>query len=484
MTKPNIIYILADDMGYGDVSRYNEKCPFQTPNFDKLCDEGIHFTDAHTTSAVCTPSRYGILTGRYNWRSKLKYEVLGGFSEPLIEEETKTIGSMLKDVGYKTACIGKWHLGMSFSKTSDFEETSGYADCDGINYEEKIENSPNTRGFDYYYGIAASLDMPPYVYIENDRFTEIPTKITSGDTMKGFFRPGKTGENFCHEKVLDELTDKVLDKISEYKNDPFFIYFPLPAPHTPILPADKFKGKSNTTAYGDFVLHCDDVLGRVVEKCEREGIADDTIIVFTSDNGCSPFADIPELNSFGHFPNYHFRGHKAEIYEGGHRVPYIIRWKNGIKAGLKTDKTVCLADFFKTIADILEYKIEDNVAVDSFTNLPLFNGEDIDVRTSVVHQSYDGSLSLRKGKWKLEMCSGPGGWEIKTKIEGSPEFQLYNLENDIGEEFNVIDSNQDIFESLKEELILAVLNGRTTIGKKLANHGVEIWETVSFLKEN
>lgn len=486
MKKPNIIYILADDMGYGDVSRYNENCAFQTPFLDQLCDNGIHFTDAHTTSSVCTPSRYGILTGRYNWRSRLKYEVLGGFSEPLIESETKTIGHMLQENGYTTACIGKWHLGMDFSKDDTFEERKGYANCNGINYKNPIKNSPITRGFNYFFGISGSLDMPPYVYIENDCFTEEPTRITKGLPGKASFREGITGEHFHHENVLDELSNKVLDKIDEYQNNPFFIYFPLTGPHAPIMPSKDFIGKSNTNSYGDFVLHCDDIVGRIIKRCKDLNIIDDTLIIFASDNGCAPNANFEELHQYGHYPNYHFRGNKADIYEGGHRVPYIMSWPNMIKKGISTNKLVCLSDFFATIADILNLNLPDEVAVDSFSNLPLLMSKDIPIRESVVHQSCDGSLALRKGTWKLEMCPGCGGWAAVKALEerpGRPDFQLYDMTHDFKETTNLIFEYPEIFNTLKEELIDAVKNGRTRPGTPQKNHGEASWQTASFLSE-
>ncbi len=484
--KPNVIYILADDMGYGDISALNENSAFTTPNYDSLCKDGICFTDAHSTSAVCTPSRYGILTGRYNWRSKLKSNVLGGYSDHLIMPEIKTVATMLSDNGYHTACIGKWHLGMDFGKSEDFTEKKGFANCDGIDFTATIDNAPVDAGFDYFYGISASLDMPPYVYIENNKFTETPVNITRGEGKK-FWREGVTGDNFVHEHVLDNCASKVLEKIDEYKEQPFFIYFPMNAPHTPILPAPEFIGKSGTNEYGDFVLHCDDILGRVVAKLKDNNILEDTIIIFTSDNGCSPTADFDELAQFGHNPNYVFRGHKADIYEGGHRIPYIIRWDNGIAPGQVCNHTVCLSDFMATMADIIGYNLADSEAVDSFSNLPLWSGEDTAVRSSTVHQSVDGSLAIRRGKWKLNMCKSSGGWP-QTQREAekllppdAPVFQLYDLENDIGETNNVILEHQDIFEDMRKELISAVLNGRTTSGTPQNNEGSPHWETAKFL---
>ena len=325
--KPNVIYILADDMGYGDIRAFNEKCPFETPHLDALCKNGVKFTDAHSSSAVCTPSRYSILTGRYNWRSRLKSSVVGGYSEPLIEEGRKTVANLFKENGYRTVMIGKWHLGMSFSKTPDFQEVPDFDACSGVDYKGRIARSPVSNGFDYYYGISGSLDMPPYVYIENDHFTEVPDHETESKGKK-YWRKGPTGAHFHHENVLDELTEKVTQEIENNKDGetPFFIYFPMPAPHTPILPGKEFQGKSGTNEYGDFVLHCDDVVGRLTEKLKETGLYDNTIVIYTSDNGCSPMADYKELEEKGHNPSYVFRGTKSDIYEGGHRIPLIVQW--------------------------------------------------------------------------------------------------------------------------------------------------------------
>lgn len=265
--KPNIVYILADDMGYGDVSVLNPNAAFETPNFDAMVQNGVAFTDAHASSAVCTPSRYSILTGRYNWRSHLKSGVIGGFSPPLIEPGRTTVAGLLKEQGYRTAAFGKWHLGMDFAKTTDFVELEGFAQSPGVDYSGPIQNGPNACGFDYFFGISASLDMPPYAYIENDRFTAAPDpgRVARGKG-KEFFREGPCAPDFDHEEVLDVLTDRVLDTLEELQGGPFFLYFALPAPHTPIFPAPAFRGKSGTNAYGDFVLHCDDVVGRVRRK--------------------------------------------------------------------------------------------------------------------------------------------------------------------------------------------------------------------------
>lgn len=473
MQKPNIIYILADDMGYGDLSCLNENSHIHTPNFDALAKGGMKFTDAHSSSAVCTPSRYSILTGRYNWRSSLKEGVLGGYSSSLIEKGRLTAASMLKKYGYSTACIGKWHLGMDWKIEDSAKEAEMYAETLDVDYSAPLQNGPIAHGFDYYFGISASLDMPPYVYIENDMVTVLPDHETE-NTGKKFWRKGPTAPDFRHEEVLPKLTDKVLDTVDKWQDKPFFIYFPLSAPHTPILPTEEFKGKTNTNEYGDFVLMCDDIVGQVVNKLKEKGIYDNTIILYTSDNGCSPMADFDELKAAGHNPSYVFRGHKADIYEGGHRIPYLISWPDGIKADTSSDEPVCLTDFTATIADILGYDTKDNEFEDSVSNLPIWFDKEYPkpLREAIVHHSINGSFSLRKGKWKLEMCPGSGGWSYPKpgeETEGLPEVQLYDLSHDIGEKENIYDKHPDVVEELRTLLVCYIKEGRSTAGSPQQN---------------
>lgn len=472
-------------MGYGDVSALNENAAFQTPNFDSMASNGICFTDAHATSAVCTPSRYGILTGRYNWRSRLKCGVMSGYSSPLIEEGRMTVADLFRANGYSTAAIGKWHLGMEFKKTDEFKLLPEFETCAGVDYAGKIERSPITCGFDYYYGISASLDMAPYIYIENDHFTNLPDHETE-DTGKRFWRKGPTAPDFVHEDVLPHLTDKVLERIESEKDKPFFIYFPMPAPHTPILPSPEFLGKSGTNEYGDFVLMVDAMVGRILDKLKELGLHENTIVVFTSDNGCSPMANFEELLQAGHNPSYVFRGHKADIYEGGHRIPLLVQWPARIKPGKRCDQLVCLCDFMATMAEMLGAELPPEAGVDSVSNLPLWldaNGPA--VREDVVHQSINGSLSLRKGKYKLEMCPGSGGWSYPAPGEETadmPRFQLYDLETDISERVNIIEEHPAIEAYMKKILVGYIRNGRSTPGPRQENNGEEIWEAIRWLE--
>jgi len=484
--KPNVIYVLADDMGYGDISAFNENAGFQTPHFDRMCAQGLAFHDAHATSAVCTPSRYGILTGRYNWRSRLKYDVMSGYSTALIEEHIMTVGDLFRHNGYKTAAVGKWHLGMDFETDDTFVFQPGYESCKGVNYGAPIQNAPTTKGFDYFYGISASLDMAPYIYIENDRFTQMPDRETE-DTGKRFWRKGPTAPDFHHAEVLPHLTKKALDVIEQYKDESFFLYFPLPAPHTPILPAPAFQGKSRVNDYCDFVLMCDDIVGQMTTKLKELGLYENTIFIYTSDNGCSPMADYDEMLEKGHNPSYVFRGHKADIYEGGHRIPFIVRWPDRIPANTHCQQTVCLSDFMATMAALFGSKLPDGAGVDSVSNLPLWLDPDgPSVREDIIHQSVDGSLAIRKGKYKLEMCPGSGGWSFPAPGEETPDmprFQLYDLERDIGEKNNIIEKHPVIAEYLKEILVGHIRLGRSTPGAPQKNTGEEIWHAIRWLSD-
>ena len=454
--KPNIVYILVDDMGIGDLSCFNPHSKINTPCVDKMASEGMMFCDAHSSSAVCTPSRYSILTGRYNFRSHLKNGVLGGYSPALIEQGRITVASMLKEMNYATACIGKWHLGLDWAKHNDSDE---------IDYSRPIENGVNTHGFDYFFGIPASLDMAPYVYIENDRVTSLPDRETESEGLQ-FWRKGPTAPDFKHAEVLPKLTCKALDFIEKNKNDSFFLYFPMPAPHLPVLPTCEFIGKSSAGSYGDFVLMCDDVVGKITKKLDELGLSDNTIVIFASDNGFAPAAQPKELLKLGHNPSYVYRGYKADIYEGGHRIPLVVKWQGKVQSGIKSDEPICLIDLFATIADITGYKIPDNAAEDSVSNLPVWQGLHMDkpLREAIVHHSIDGSFSIRKGIWKLELCPGSGGWSYPKPGEepsGSPEIQLYNLDTDIGEKDNVYDKYPDVVAELKGILSVYIENGRS-----------------------
>lgn len=480
--RPNVVYILADDMGYGDVSCLNPASKIRTEHLDRLAAEGMRFTDAHASSAVCTPSRYSILTGRYNWRSRLKRAVLGGYGKPLIESDRLTVAGMLRERGYATGCVGKWHLGWSWPRRSD--------DREDVDYTRPIRGGPTDVGFDRFFGISASLDMPPYVYVDDDTPTAVPTRETEGDdSMMGLYRAGPIADDFEHAEVLPRLTREAESFLDQHAGGerPFFLYFPLPAPHTPILPTPEFQGKSGTNAYGDFCLQCDDVVRRVMDRLEQHGVADDTIVIFTSDNGCSPRADFAELAELGHHPSYVFRGCKADIYEGGHRVPLLIRWPEGIEANTACDDTVCLVDLMATLANITGYELPSEAAEDSVSNLPLWRGDSSTspIREATVHHSVNGSFSIRRGKWKLELCPGSGGWSWPKpgeETQDMPAFQLYDLEADVGEKTNVIAEHPEVEADLKALLTRYVKEGRSTPGTPQQNEGGTLWAGLEWME--
>lgn len=471
---PNIIFILADDLGYGDVSALNENSKIQTTNIDRLAQQGVVFTDAHSSSSVCTPTRYGILTGRYNWRSTLKKGVLNGYSQALIPHDRKTIAAILKDEHYQTACIGKWHLGWEWN---NIEKGN-----DSINYNKPIKRGPTTLGFDYFYGIAGSLDMPPYVYVENDMPTALPNRITENKGMK-LWRKGPTASDFDHEQTLPNLinhAEKYIEEKSKDK-DPFFLYLPLPAPHTPILPIKEFQGKSGLNSYGDFVLMVDAMVGKVMAAIDKAGISSNTILVFASDNGCSPMANFDELKAKGHNPSYVYRGHKADLFDGGHRIPCIVRWPAKVKPH-KVEQTICLNDFMSTFAAVTGYKLKDNEGEDSFNLLPLLLNTQSQkyLREATVHYSVNGDFTIRKGDWKLLLSPSSGGWSYPKPgkddkvIKTLPPYQLYNLKSDPGETKNLCAENPAIVNELKMLMIKYIKDGRSTPGTPQKNDGKEI----------
>ncbi|MEN8122494.1 MAG: arylsulfatase [Bacteroidota bacterium] len=466
---PNIVYILADDLGYGDVSVLNKNSKINTLAIDKMADAGMIFTDAHSNSAVCTPTRYGILTGRYAWRSRLKNGVLWSYDEHLIDTNRLTVASLLKSHGYNTACIGKWHLGLDWAKDTN----------NRVDYTQAIKNGPNTNGFDYFFGITASLDIPPYVYIENDRVTMLPNDTIEANPGKAFWRRSEIAPDFKMEEVLPKLTQKAVGYINDQKskNEPFFLYFALPAPHTPILPTKEFQGKSKTNEYGDFVLMVDDVVDQIQTAIKLAGFDDNTILIFTSDNGCSPRADYEELDSLGHDPSFVFRGHKADIFEGGHRIPFIVKWPEKIKAKQISDNTICLTDLMATCAAIVGDTLAGNEGEDSYNILPAMFEENLGkaIREATVHHSVNGSFSIRQGNWKLSFCSGSGGWSYpvpsKAKELNLYPVQLYDLDKDIAEENNVAQQHPEVVKELTALMQKYIDEGRSTPGKKQKNEG-------------
>jgi arylsulfatase A len=477
--KPNLIIVLADDQGYGDVSAYNPASKIPTPHLDRLAKEGMRFTDAHTSSGVCTPTRYSLLTGRYHWRTSLQSGVLGGFSRPLIDKDRLTLAGLLKQQGYHTACIGKWHLGMDWPlKGGAVADDAGnfsqaFKDLSQVDYAAPIQNGPVDRGFDHYYGISASLDMFPYVWIKDRLPTEIATET------KAFHRPGPAGRAFEAIDVQTGITDRTIAYIAERAADakqgkPFFAYVPLAAPHTPIVPTAAFQGSSGINPYADFVKQVDADMGRLLDALDQQGLAENTIIIFTSDNGCSPQANIPELQAAGHEPSHIYRGHKADLYEGGHRVPFMVRWPAKVKAGSVSDQLIGQIDLMATMAELSGVALPAGAGEDSFSFLPVLLGEDkAPVRDHLIAQSINGSFAIRAGAWKLALCPGSGGWSAprpgKDDHRGLPAFQLYDLSMDPGETTNLVAQHPERVETMRAALEQYIARGRSTPGPDLNN---------------
>lgn len=418
-SKPNIVLILADDLGWGDVRRYFPEAVVRTPRMDQLAGEGVRFTDAHSPSSVCTPTRYGLLTGRYCWRTSLKRGVLNGESPSLIEPGRTTLASMLKAQGYRTGGFGKWHLGLGSAERTD--------------YSKDLTPGPLDFGFDEYFGIPASLDMPPYVFVDGRRVEEQPTKTIgdNGAPLRGpFWRGGPIAPSFRMEDVLPKITSRACDFIGK-SSQPFFAYVPLAAPHTPWVPNAEFQKKSNAGQYGDFVGEVDHSVGRILDAVKAAGAERNTLVILTSDNG-APWSQ-PDIDaSNGHRANAYWRGQKADIFEAGHRVPFIVKWPGQTPAGTTSDALVCLTDVFATLAEITGRRLEDNEAEDSFSFLGALKGGK-GTRDAAVHHSAQGMFALRHGRLKYIEGLGSGGFTKPQTVEprpGDPPGRLYDLAAD------------------------------------------------------
>jgi len=477
--RPNFVYILADDLGYGDVRCLNPEGKIATPHMDRLAAEGMRFTDAHSSSAVCTPTRYGLMTGRYNWRSRLKSGVQGGMSPDLIEPGRPTVASFLKGEGYHTACFGKWHLGFDWQRhpnTPPFmDKIEKGPDGWNVDFTKPIGGGPLQVGFEHYFGIAASLDMVPYTFIQDRRVTELPTvdksfDMTAGREKNGHTRTGPAGLSFEAVNVLPEITRHAVNYIREHAAEakagkPFFVYLPLNAPHTPIAPSPEWQGKSGISPYADFVMQTDATLGAVLDALDKAGLREDTLLVMTSDNGCSNQANLPELAQSGHNPNHVFRGHKADIFDGGHHIPFLARWPGHVAPNSTYKELACLNDWFATVADILEKPLPENAAEDSVSLLPALKGEPAPVRNRLIHHSVNGSFALRQGQWKLILAQDSGGWSLPTPgspaAKALPPVQLYDLSQDIGEQHNLQAEKPELVAQLTRVLLGEIANGST-----------------------
>jgi arylsulfatase A-like enzyme len=454
--KPNIVYILCDDLGYGDVQCLNpERGKIKTPNLDRLAAQGMTFTDAHSGSSVCTPTRYGVLTGRYAWRTRLQSGVLDNYVQPLITTDRLTVPALLKQNGYHTACIGKWHLGFTIDdaaadkkgKRKNKGEKGAGAPLGAITHD-----GPVTRGFDEFFGFHHARMIKSL--FENDRVTQMIEPVD----------------------MLPLLTQRAVKHVGDRAKagQPFFLYLPLNSPHTPIVPSKAWQGRSGLGDYADYVMQTDAAIGEVLDALDKAGVAQNTLVIATSDNGCSPAAKVDKLEAQGHFASGPFRGYKADIWDGGHHVAFFARWPARVKPGSQCAQLICHTDLIATCADILGSKLPDNAGEDSVSILPALLGQVIaPVRESVVHHSISGRFSVRQGPWKLELCPGSGGWgkpgDAEAAKQGLPDVQLYDLSSDIAETRNAQADHPDVVARLSQLLDRIIANGRSTPGTPQKN---------------
>ena len=459
--RPNIIYIMCDDLGYGDIRCLAPKTSkIPTPHVDRLASEGMTFTDAHSGSSVCTPTRYGLLTGRYSWRTRLQKGVVTGFAPCLIDENRMTVAGFLKQHGYHTAIVGKWHLDFQYLDPKTGEAYSAKKHKTPP-VGAKIPDGPIHRGFDYFHGFHHARNME--AVIEDDR-------VIAHDPVVN---------------MLPRLTEKSVEYIESRKGkkQPFFLYIPLGSPHTPIVPSPEWEGKSGLGKYGDFVMQTGNVVGEVTKALANIGATKNTLIVFTSDNGCSKAAGIPELEKQGHHVSAHLRGSKADIWDGGHRVPFIVKWPGKVEPGSTSKQLICHVDLFATVAELIGKKTSTKAAEDSVSFLPALSGKPItSSRNGVIHHSISGHFAYRQGPWKLCLAKASGGWTSPKENQAgkdSPRGQLFNMNNDVGEQHNLYSSEPAIVDKLLKLLEEDINRGRSTKGPKAKNDvgNIILWKS-------
>ena len=443
--KPNIVFILADDMGIGDCSAYNPKSKIQTPNIDRLAQQGMLFTDAHAGAPICVPSRYSLMTGEYSSRTWNCWPPKGN---NLNDPKKANIASLLKSAGYDTAMVGKWHLGMENNRKDPTDL--------------KVKNSPVKFGFDTFFGINQSLDTEPYFYVEGDRMVAAPTEHTNGqkgdpkkvskpDIQGPMWREGAMAPGFVHQECLPLFTTKANDYLQSRSGQtkPFFLYLAFAGPHAPWLPSGEFQGKSKVGEYGDFMMMLDNCVGQVLQTLEKQGLAENTLVIFTSDNG--PLWFEKDTAMYDHNSSGIYRGHKLEYYEGGHREPFIARWPGHVKAGSTSEQMVNFADMMSTFADLSGVALPAGAGVDSYSILPALLSQPPTgpVRTESIHEQYGNKLALayRQGDWKLLLPKGVFKVMNKTitpeAMDGIKGFELYDLKSDPAESKNLAEANPE-----------------------------------------
>lgn len=448
-TQPNIIIIYADDMGYGDLNCQNPNSKIPTPNLDKLASEGMRFTDAHSSSGICSPSRFALLTGKYHWRRQ--YKIVEDFGKPFFKDSDITLPQILKTKGYSTACIGKWHLGWDWEfknepsgKVMHWGKMRDVYTSNDIDWTKPIKGGPLERGFDYYLG-DGTINFPPYAWIENNKVTEAPTTEMIPDSLglktkegRWEFRPGPKVKNWNPYKVLPTLAKKTVEWINrQEKQQPFFLYFALPSPHAPIIPSDEFDGKSQAGAYGDYMNQTDWVVGQVLSALKAKGMEDNTIIIFSSDNGPEAYA-WERANKYNHFSMGDFRGLKRDVWEGGHHIPFIIKWPGKVKANSVSKEVISQIDIMATLANITGIKLTENAAPDSYDITSVISGKKYKspIREATIHNTYETIWGIRKGDWLYINDSTGGHRKLPASFKKLNGYTDFNTEGIL---FNMVD---------------------------------------------
>jgi len=486
--RPNIVIILADDLGVGNIQAHFPENKIATPYLDRFSGESMRFTNAHSGSAVCTPTRYGLLTGRYAWRTRLQEWVLGCYEPPLIAADRLTLPGFLSENGYATACIGKWHLGWNWQgpQPNAMDERANIHRTKRWDYTKPVLNGPTTRGFDYYFGTDVP-NQPPFTFMENDRVVEQPTSKfvyvpNDGRSLPSQFDGNPMAPDWKFDQILPEITQRAVDYIHDQarQEEPFFLYFPMTSPHTPIVPTTRFKGKSGISLVADFVMETDWSAGQVIQALEDAGIAEDTLVIFTSDNGHLP-TEWNELVDAGHFPSGPYRGRKADIWEGGHRVPFMIRWPGRIKAGAVSDDILSLNDIFATCSELLGVKLPPDAGEDSISFLSTVLGEsDQPHRDHVVSHSVGGEFAYTEGPWKVVFRNETTN---RNQSRGKPRIvELYNLQSDIDESDNRYGQEPEIAERLSQNLRRLIARGTSREGPDQSNDAEVVLDVTQMLR--
>ena len=430
INRPNIVILYADDMGVADVSYGNPKAKIQTPHLDRLASQGMTFTDGHSSSGICTPSRFALLTGQHHWRRF--HGIVGAFGGTVFEPDDFTIAKMFKKKGYSTGCFGKWHLGWDFDAIRKPGTKKGDPRADSYDWTKRFPNGPLDQGFDYYFG-DGTINFPPYCWIEGDRFLTIPTKpVIKSKPLAGggSFRPGPMAESWNPYDILPTITKKTVEWISKQNKDqPFFAYLAFNSPHYPIVANQEFHGKSKAGYYGDFVIETDAMVGKVLNALKKNGFADNTLVVFSADNGPETHA-FERLKEFNQWSSGKYRGVKRDIYEGGHRVPFLVRWPGQITPKSISNEVVSQVDLAATFAKIIDYPLGNEEAIDSYNLLPVFAGKKYSkpLRVATVQNTSPKKFALRQGDWVL--IDAPTGAAKKEQKDYLDYFGLEPFEKE------------------------------------------------------